>query len=50
MLKELTFDELKSALGDCNDKLLMYIIMMCNGELMNRCDTNTLGKDKEEKI
>ncbi len=45
-LKELTFDELKSHLRECNDKLLMYIIMLANGELMNRCDNNTLGKEK----
>lgn len=41
-LQEIEFDELKSELSKCNTKLLMFIIMMANGELMDRCDKNTL--------
>lgn len=48
MLQELTFDELKSAMRNCTTKLLMFIIMMANGELMDRCDKNTLEKKENE--
>jgi hypothetical protein len=41
-IKEITFDELKSALRECNTKMLMFIIMLANGELMDRCDKNAL--------
>ena len=41
-LKEIEFDALKSQLSECTTKLLMFIIMMANGELMDRCDKNKL--------
>lgn len=41
----LEFDELKSQFRLCNTKLLMFIIMLANGELMDRCDKETLSKD-----
>lgn len=39
------FNELKCQLREITDKHLMYIIMLANGELMDRCDKNTLGKE-----
>lgn len=44
MINKMSFDELKQSLSQCNDKLLMFVIMLANGELMDRCDKDTLGK------
>lgn len=42
MIQEMSFDELKNDLAKCHTKMLMYVIMLANGELMDRCDKNTL--------
>ena len=44
-IQDLTFDELKQALANCNTKMLTFIIMLANGELMERCDRHILDKN-----
>jgi len=39
------FDSLKMGLTKSTPKGLMFIIMLANGELMDRCDKNTLQID-----
>lgn len=41
-LSDIEFDELKNQLSLCNSRLLMFIIMLANGELMDRQDKNKL--------
>lgn len=41
-LKDIEFDDLKNQLALCNTKMLMFIIMLANGELMDRCDKDKL--------
>lgn len=41
-LQDIEFDELKAQLSICTTKLLMFIIMMANNELMDRCDKDKL--------
>jgi len=44
ILQELSFDELKQQMRMCQTKMLMFIIMLANGELMERCDKNILDE------
>jgi hypothetical protein len=41
------FDSLKTGLRKSHTKGLMFIIMLANGELMDRCDKNTLESEQE---
>ena len=41
-LQEIEFDELTRQIRNCTTKLLMFIIMMANNELMDRCDKEKL--------
>lgn len=45
-LQDLTFDQLKNEMRDCHTKMLMFIIMLANSELMERCDRNILDENK----
>lgn len=41
-IQDMTFDELKMQMSKCTTKMLMFIIMLANGELMERCDRHIL--------
>ncbi len=41
-IDDLDFEELKSNLRKATPKGLMFLIMMANNELMDRCDKNSL--------
>lgn len=48
MINEMSFDELKQNLAKCTDKGLMLLISLATGELMDRCDKNTLGNRNKD--
>jgi hypothetical protein len=46
-LENMDFEELKLNLRKSSSKGLMFLIMMANNELMDRCDKNTLESDNK---
>lgn len=47
IIQNLSFDELKTEMRNCHTKMLMFVIMLANGELMDRLDKNILDKEQQ---